>query len=150
MYTNLVITGSCSLAASGIVRDHTILLHTIHLHFHPKLPRHHPIRILMYCKYITIPSPLYRRSSAIDSSLSPPQSILSLLLHPPFLLLFDCYCYVLHSCTLTIAMCHALWFSLFLSHPRCFAGFIMVLRKCTICDRRFKKTEHFKRHERSR
>ncbi|KAJ5678289.1 uncharacterized protein N7477_003922 [Penicillium maclennaniae] len=25
----------------------------------------------------------------------------------------------------------------------------MVLRKCTICDRRFKKTEHFKRHERS-
>lgn len=26
----------------------------------------------------------------------------------------------------------------------------MVLRKCTICDRRFKKTEHFKRHERSR
>ncbi|GAB1216361.1 hypothetical protein ATERTT37_005575 [Aspergillus terreus] len=26
----------------------------------------------------------------------------------------------------------------------------MVVRKCTICDRRFKKTEHFKRHERSR
>ncbi|KAJ5085921.1 hypothetical protein N7532_010692 [Penicillium argentinense] len=25
----------------------------------------------------------------------------------------------------------------------------MVLRKCNICDRRFKKTEHFKRHERS-
>ncbi|KAJ5678803.1 hypothetical protein N7462_007047 [Penicillium macrosclerotiorum] len=25
----------------------------------------------------------------------------------------------------------------------------MVLRKCTICDRKFKKTEHFKRHERS-
>ncbi|OJJ86471.1 FTFMHR domain-containing protein [Aspergillus glaucus CBS 516.65] len=25
----------------------------------------------------------------------------------------------------------------------------MVLKKCTICDRRFKKTEHFKRHERS-
>ncbi|KAJ5586892.1 uncharacterized protein N7459_002657 [Penicillium hispanicum] len=25
----------------------------------------------------------------------------------------------------------------------------MVLRKCDICDRRFKKTEHFKRHERS-
>ncbi|GES61546.1 C2H2 type zinc finger domain protein [Aspergillus terreus] len=25
----------------------------------------------------------------------------------------------------------------------------MVVRKCTICDRRFKKTEHFKRHERS-
>jgi hypothetical protein len=27
---------------------------------------------------------------------------------------------------------------------------IMVLKKCNICDRRFKKTEHFKRHERSR
>jgi hypothetical protein len=26
----------------------------------------------------------------------------------------------------------------------------MVIRKCNICDRRFKKTEHFKRHERSR
>lgn len=26
----------------------------------------------------------------------------------------------------------------------------MVLRKCTVCDRRFTKTEHFKRHERSR
>ncbi|KAE8147861.1 hypothetical protein BDV25DRAFT_26305 [Aspergillus avenaceus] len=25
----------------------------------------------------------------------------------------------------------------------------MVIKKCTICDRRFKKTEHFKRHERS-
>ncbi|KAJ5183315.1 hypothetical protein N7492_000931 [Penicillium capsulatum] len=25
----------------------------------------------------------------------------------------------------------------------------MVLKKCTICDRRFKKTEHYKRHERS-
>ncbi|PWY82930.1 hypothetical protein BO70DRAFT_428993 [Aspergillus heteromorphus CBS 117.55] len=29
------------------------------------------------------------------------------------------------------------------------SGVIMVPRKCTICDRRFKKTEHFKRHERS-
>lgn len=34
--------------------------------------------------------------------------------------------------------------------PRRAATFIMVVRKCTICDRRFKKTEHFKRHERSR
>lgn len=26
----------------------------------------------------------------------------------------------------------------------------MVLRRCTICDRKFAKTEHFKRHQRSR